>query len=246
MDMRMHRRLARILARLMPAAIALLVLSAPTHAATSTFRDGLAAFEQGDYTEALTIIEPLARDGDVKSQALLAMMYDNGLGVAQSPEEAARWYGFAAAQGDVYSQHMLGRMYHLGRGVPQDDELSARWLQKAAEQGSIQSQKSLAAFYHEGIGVEKNAEAAFHWFEQAAWQGDTESQLFVGLAYARGDGVRRDPVQAYMWLSVAEANGQDTAKQWKEQTAQEMSPKQLETAKKHAAEWQRKGPDHFQ
>ncbi|TVM32259.1 sel1 repeat family protein [Oceanidesulfovibrio marinus] len=244
--MRMHRPLARTIIRLMLAAFALLALSAPTHAETDAYSEGLAAFEQGDYAETLTIIEPLARDGDAKAQALLAVMYDNGLGVSQSQEEAARWYGFAAAQGDAYSQHMLGRMYHLGRGVPQDDELSARWMQKAAEQGNIQSQRSLGAFYHEGIGVEQNQEAAFHWFEQAAWQGDTESQLFVGLAYARGDGVHRDPIQAYMWLSVAEANGQESAKKWKEQEAQEMNPKQLEAAKKHAAEWRRKGPEHFQ
>ena len=44
---------------------------------------GLAAYMKQDYRQALAVLRPLAEAGDVRAQALMAMMYGKGEGVAQ-------------------------------------------------------------------------------------------------------------------------------------------------------------------
>ena len=43
--------------------------------------DALAAYNKGNYTQALKIIRPLATQGDAQAQNNLGLMYENGQGV---------------------------------------------------------------------------------------------------------------------------------------------------------------------
>jgi len=78
--------------------------------------DGLAAFDRRDYGEALRLLRPLADQGVPAAQTGLGYMYNNGLGVPPSPEEAVQWYRRAAEQGHAKAQNNLGFMFATGRG----------------------------------------------------------------------------------------------------------------------------------
>ncbi len=58
----------------------------------SSYQAGLDAYERGDYETALKEFLPLAEQGHVWAQSLLGSMYDQGKGVPQDYQEAARWF----------------------------------------------------------------------------------------------------------------------------------------------------------
>ena len=59
--------------------------------------------------------------------------------MAQSYEEAARWFRRAAEQGHAEAQIHLGDLFAAGRGVGQSDVEAARWHKKAADQGVVRN-----------------------------------------------------------------------------------------------------------
>ena len=94
-----------------------------------------AADARKDYATELKLLRPLVDKGDVDAQVLLALMYDNGTGVAQDYKEAARLYGLAAAQGNAFAQSNLGVMYGNGTGVAQDYVRAHMWFNLGAISG---------------------------------------------------------------------------------------------------------------
>ena len=90
------------------------------------FEDVYAAKNRGDYATALSLLRPLAAQGDATAQTKLGFMYERGQGVPKDYPEAARWYGLAAAQGLADAQFNLGNRYRDGQGVPQDYKEAVR------------------------------------------------------------------------------------------------------------------------
>ena len=97
--------------------------------------DATAAYNRGDYTQALKISRPLAAKGNAQAQLNLGRMYNNGFGVIQDYKEAVKWYRLAAAQGDAEAQDSLGFMYFIGWGVPQDYASAHMWFNLASAAG---------------------------------------------------------------------------------------------------------------
>jgi TPR repeat protein len=113
------------------------------HAAWSgDFEGGWDAFQRKDYATAFTKFRSSAEQGDIRSQNLLGIMYENGLGVAQDYKEAIRWYQFAAQQGDPIAQYNLGVMYLNGQGVLQDYVRAHMWFNITAIAGDKESVKN--------------------------------------------------------------------------------------------------------
>jgi peptidoglycan hydrolase-like protein with peptidoglycan-binding domain len=67
------------------------------------YEEGATAYSWREYPTALRELEPLARGGDWRAQALLAQMYRDGNGVAQDNIRAYYWFDRAAAGGDAES-----------------------------------------------------------------------------------------------------------------------------------------------
>ena len=111
--------------------------------AMAGFKEGLAAYEKGDYAEALKEWKPLAIKGHAKAQYKLGVMYGDGRGVAQDYKEEARLYGLAAAQGNADAQYSLGLMYANGQGVAQDYKEAARLHGMAA--GAVSPTNNISA-----------------------------------------------------------------------------------------------------
>jgi len=88
--------------------------------AWADFQAGLDADTHGDYATALREWRPLAEQGDVRAQASLGVLYDNGRGVPQDYAKARHWFEKAADQGLAVAQYGLGKLYSDGRGVQRD------------------------------------------------------------------------------------------------------------------------------
>ena len=67
--------------------------------ALSGTRDGIAAFERGDYSTAQREFSSVAAHNDADAQYLLGHMYHLGLGVAQDDTKAFRRFNKAAKSG---------------------------------------------------------------------------------------------------------------------------------------------------
>ena len=142
---------------------------------SSDLEDGLAAFDRKDYSTALVKLRSAAMNGNRDAQALVGMMYNEGLGVGQDYKEAVRWYRLAAQHGDRDAQHNLGVMFEKGQGVAQDYKEAVRWYRLAAQQGNARAQNNLGINYGLGQGVLQDYVRSHMWFNISAINGDKDS-----------------------------------------------------------------------
>lgn len=94
---------------------------------------GWAAFEQGNYEEALTIFKSQAEAGNTNMQVLVGNMYDYGQGVPQDDVQALQWYLMAASKGDIKGQYQAANLYSTSPTVPKNNVEAYRWASLAAK-----------------------------------------------------------------------------------------------------------------
>lgn len=131
------------------------------------YDEGLAAAARNDYGKAMQLWRRAADAGHGGSRAMLGMLYENGLGVPKSDEQAAKWYRLAVEQDQTVALFNLAIMYDEGRGVPQDAVRARALSHRAAELGYPPAQVSMAERYLDGRGVMPNKEVAYMWFSLA-------------------------------------------------------------------------------
>src|SRR5690606_8140688 len=68
-------------------------------ATAGPFEDGRAAFVEGDYANAMRLLQPLANEGHAGAQYGLGLIFMDGKGVPRNGELAAGWLRKAAEQG---------------------------------------------------------------------------------------------------------------------------------------------------
>lgn len=110
-------------------------------AVSDLLREGLAAYQAGDYPKALTCFEELARQGNRRAQLNCGILYAKGQGTAKNQAKALFWFEKAARQGDINAQLTCGQMYFDGEGTKADKKKALYWYKKAAEQGDPNAQK---------------------------------------------------------------------------------------------------------
>ena len=150
-------------------AVSMSGLVATVHAAPIDNAD--AAYDKGDYAQALKIWKSRAAEGDVVAQYNLGMLYDTGRGVAQSDQEALKWFRLAAEKGNSTAQFNVGTMYDTGRGIAQNNQEALKWFRLSAEKGNASAQNNLGWMYHYGRGVTQSNQEALKWYKLAAAQG---------------------------------------------------------------------------
>ena len=99
------------------------------------FRSGLAAYNVGNYADAMRLWSTVAGKGNVNAQTAIGYLYFAGLGVAQSVERARSWYAIAATQGEPNAQYHMGLIYLLGKGVKKDPAEAYMWCDLAMKSG---------------------------------------------------------------------------------------------------------------
>jgi TPR repeat protein len=123
--------------RILALLIFTLALVGPVHAGNedSAFREGLSAFNAGNYARAFTLWQPLAAAGDARAQEGLGYMYYSGRGVARNTRHAAEYFYRAADQGDPTAQLFLALMHFTSDGVPRSASLAMMWSELAMDGG---------------------------------------------------------------------------------------------------------------
>jgi TPR repeat protein len=100
------------------------------------YAEGKRAYDNNDYSTALTELKPLAEQGDAASQRNLGWMYANGKGVTKDYKQAVKCWTKAAEQGDATSQYNLGWMYANGHGVKKNTVLAIQYYRMAEKKGN--------------------------------------------------------------------------------------------------------------
>lgn len=164
-----------------------------------------------------------ASQGDADAMHALGALY----GLALDQEEAAKWYGKAAAVGHAESKRVLEEMIADGRYAPDAGERdfdNAEMDRKlgslgkafnnylrAAQKGHVQAMYNVGLMYEEGHGTEARPVDAALWYNRAAARGHARAMTKLGLAYAGGKGVGKDVAEGRKWLQRAAAAGDQQA-----------------------------------
>jgi len=196
-----------VMKRITSILLALLLCSA-NWAAADNYRNGLEAYNKGEYSLAVTEWLQAAEQGVVNAQFNLGVMYEKELGVVQDYTASIKWYQKAAEQGDPNSQYTMGSKYEFGVGVIQNYKEAARWYNLAASQGHPAAQNSIGFMTEYEIGVPRDYDKAANWYKLAAHQGYPKAQHNLGFIYSNGTGVPQNYTLAHMWFNIiAPGNG---------------------------------------
>ena len=79
--------------------------------------------------------------GEPRAQYYLGTAFEEGRGIPQDYQEAAKNYHQAATRGYVKAQYKLGLLYLKGQGVTQSTETAYAWWSVAASKGHEDAQK---------------------------------------------------------------------------------------------------------
>jgi len=113
----------------------------PTSAAD--FDAGYIAYQKGDFEDAAKEWLALAKEGHMKAQYNVGILFDQGKGVVHDRAEAVRWWRRSAESGFQMAQHNLANAYISGDGVKQSYVDAIMWLEKASESGLNRSRYTL-------------------------------------------------------------------------------------------------------
>jgi len=146
------------------------------------------AVETGSDLCKIKELQKLAEAGDSNAMRELGLCYENGQGVNQDYNEAAKWYRKSADAGNAWAMGQLAYYYEYGQGVNQDYNEAAKWYRKAADAENAWAMDNLGWLYFNGKGVTSNYIEAEKWFRKAidndyknAWNG-------LGRCYLEGYG----------------------------------------------------------
>ena len=151
---------------LLAAAGAVLFFSMPTMAA-QTVRDGIEAWQRGDYASAVTIWRPLASKGDADAAFNLGQAYRLGRGVPVDLATAQGWLEQAALKGHLDAQTTLGLLL-FDNGNRQG---AMRWLKQAAQRGEPRAMLVYGTALYNGDGVPRDPALAYAYVRRSAAQG---------------------------------------------------------------------------
>lgn len=83
----------------------------------ASLRDGLAAYKQGNYSKAVSILLPLSKEGNAIAQNHMGLMRANGKGVKRNDKKAVYWFKKASKNGYDKAKQNLAYMRANGRGI---------------------------------------------------------------------------------------------------------------------------------
>ena len=141
-----------------------LVLLSSMVSACSDYNSARSAYAAGRHAEAYKILFKLAQEGHLKAQYEVAMMLNNGIGVAKDKEEAWNWFVRAAKEGNVDAQVELGAHYEAGADGQPNGIMAAQWWIKAARGGSGVAAFNLGTMYRAGRVTARDLVRAYAWF----------------------------------------------------------------------------------
>ncbi len=179
---------------------------------------GYAEFKMGHYARARQVWETLAEVGNGEALFNLAIMAEDGLGMARDLLKAESLYRASAQAGSIKAQYRLGLLYSDGSRFAADPEQARHYLGLAAGQGDRQAAERLATLGQptgtltpfqqaEALASAGQHEAAARLYQQLAEQGLAVAQTRLAWMHEAGRGLPRDLEQAARHFELAAQAG---------------------------------------
>lgn len=173
-------------------------------------------YEQFQYPKAFDPCSEAAQKGDSRSQAILGLLYREGLGTQVDLKKAQYWYRKAAPSNEPLAMALMCFGYAFGEGdIAKEPKKAYELCTQADKQGDLNARYYLANFYSDGMGVTQNKEqgsalfrAVLTEFRSRANQGDLISQGRLGWMYQNGKGVPLNDTEAARWFRKAAEQGE--------------------------------------
>ena len=163
--------------------ILLMFLIIPPSANSNDYFKALELFNLRKIEQSLEYFKKVANDekNEKRSDAMfnLAIIYDNGFGIAADKTRALHYYKLASDLSNIYAQYNLGWKYYNGESVYKDVNKAFILYQSASRYGHPQATYNLANMHYEGIGTVKNIKKAYRLYLVAKINGIEESQYFL-------------------------------------------------------------------
>jgi TPR repeat protein len=191
---------------------------------------GIYELNRGEFHAAIEQFRPLVAEGYAPAQYQMAIVYQQGYGVAKDGMKALTLFKLAAKQNYSDAQFELALIYSEGKLVPQDLKKAYALTYKAAKKGLASAQFNLAVMFANGTGVKQNDFKASRWYQNAADQNYALAQYNLALLYNDGKGVEKSTEMSLVWNTIASWNGYPHANQ-----SRLLDERQLSQAKKDSA-----------
>lgn len=147
----------------------------PAMAQDMPVKQGVDAWDRGDYSRAVTLWSAEAEKGDADAQFNLAQAYKLGRGITADLKQAELWYGKAAQQGHEQGEASYG-LALFANGKQQD---AVRWLERAAHRGDPRAQYLLGTMHFNGDFVARDWPRAYALATRASQTGLAEASAAV-------------------------------------------------------------------
>ena len=169
--------------------------------------EGIKAFEQKKYDQAVEEFTYLAEEGNNIAAYHMGLIYEEGLGVEPSLEKAAQYYLKAYEAGNTLAATKLGTFLIEGKGVEKNVDDGLNLLKTAGRTGNKEALYMLGEMYNRSENMENDYVIAGGYYKLAALQGYAQAQYQLALLYLFGRGVPQDYSLAVKWMSRAASQG---------------------------------------
>ena len=120
-------------------------------AQTERLLQNLEKLRTGFIISAISDIEIEANRGDVWSQLVLGVCYENGYGVTLNNNTAFKLYRKTAESGLAIGQYCVARCYREGIGISRNLDKAEYWAEKASDKFNTELLTLINTYYQEGL-----------------------------------------------------------------------------------------------
>lgn len=138
-----------------------------------------------------------------RGYAMLGYMYEKGIEVEQSYQQAAKWYDKAALRGNPFGMSRMAWLHVKGRGVDKDYSKALALSEHAVKYNNPFGLAVMGYLYEKGHGVYKDHDAALELYMKGAAQKSGFAMFRLGNMYQKGSGVADDIDEAIKWYRRA-------------------------------------------
>lgn len=149
----------------------------------SDYKNGLVAYENKNYQEALTLWKKAADKGNGSAMRMIGKLYGLGVGVEQSWETALQWYQKGETAGDGECFGLIAHRYFNGQGVTKDYTEGTKWLKKAVNTGIASIISDMARLQYEHSRSDRRELVKY--YKQAIDKGETYAMVYLALLYSQ-------------------------------------------------------------
>lgn len=157
-------------------------------------------------------LQAAAKQGDMRAQNDLGLIYEVGNGIAVDYNQSFYWYKKSAQQEFAPALYNLGRYYANGIGMNKDPRVAREYYSRSASQGFALARVNLGKLLLDGKGGDIDYNQARELFQKAAEVGSSVAMYDLGYMYENGLGIPKDDTAAAEWYIKAADRGSRKAR----------------------------------